>query len=145
MGLDMHLTATRDVYADSELAAQLTPIAEQSGFPGARLCSIEFEVMYWRKANAIHKWFVDNVQEGIDECEKTPVSLDDLRKLKSVIDQVLADQSLAAALLPPQSGFFFGSTEINEWYWRELEETQQRLEQLVQVGPAWEFFYQSSW
>lgn len=27
------------------------------------------EIGYWRKANAIHKWFVDKVQDGIDDCE----------------------------------------------------------------------------
>lgn len=26
------------------------------------------DVGYWRKANAIHKWFVDNVQNGEDDC-----------------------------------------------------------------------------
>ena len=29
---------------------------------------------YWRKANQIHKWFVDNVQGGIDDCRPYPVS-----------------------------------------------------------------------
>lgn len=31
--------------------------------------SISDEVAYWRKANAIHQWFVDNVQDGIDDCD----------------------------------------------------------------------------
>lgn len=30
--------------------------------------SIPDEVGYWRKANAVHKWFVDNVQHGQDDC-----------------------------------------------------------------------------
>ena len=25
---------------------------------------------YWRKANQIHQWFVDNVQEGVDNCSE---------------------------------------------------------------------------
>ena len=24
------------------------------------------QIASWRKANAIHKWFVDNVQDGVD-------------------------------------------------------------------------------
>ena len=28
-------------------------------------------VGYWRKANQIHKWFVDNCQNGRDECQET--------------------------------------------------------------------------
>ena len=26
------------------------------------------EVMYWRKANYIHNWFVENIQNGSDDC-----------------------------------------------------------------------------
>ena len=26
------------------------------------------QIASWRKANAIHKWFVDNVQDGVDDC-----------------------------------------------------------------------------
>ena len=26
------------------------------------------EIGYWRKSNQIHKWFVDNIQEGVDNC-----------------------------------------------------------------------------
>jgi hypothetical protein len=29
---------------------------------------IKEEVGYWRKANHIHKWFVDHIQNGIDDC-----------------------------------------------------------------------------
>ena len=42
----------------------------------------EHEVMYWRKANAIHKWFVDNVQGGEDDCREYPVSNDQLIELR---------------------------------------------------------------
>lgn len=39
------------------------------------------EVMYWRKANAIHKFFVDNVQNGEDDCGYYKVSLDVIKQL----------------------------------------------------------------
>lgn len=31
--------------------------------------SIMEQVGYWRKENSIHKWFVEHVQDGIDDCE----------------------------------------------------------------------------
>lgn len=41
------------------------------------------QVGYWRKANAIHQWFVDHVQDGIDDCdyhhEVTKEILEELR------------------------------------------------------------------
>lgn len=39
------------------------------------------EVGYWRKANAIHKWFVDNVQDGEDDCGSYEVDREQLERL----------------------------------------------------------------
>jgi hypothetical protein len=39
------------------------------------------EVGYWRKANAIHKWFVDNVQNGIDDCCYYEVTKENIQEL----------------------------------------------------------------
>lgn len=33
-----------------------------------RITYIEEEIMVWRKANHIHAWFVDHVQDGRDDC-----------------------------------------------------------------------------
>ena len=49
---------------------------------------IEQEVGYWRKANAIHKWFVDNVQEGNDNCGEYYVSTDKLKELLDTCKKV---------------------------------------------------------
>lgn len=45
-------------------------------------------VAYWRKANAIHKWFVDNCGDGIDECQLMIVDKDDLEKLLNTAQKV---------------------------------------------------------
>lgn len=39
------------------------------------------EVGYWRKANHIHNWFVENVQKGVDDCNMYQVKKQDLEKL----------------------------------------------------------------
>lgn len=39
------------------------------------------EVAYWRKSNMIHKWFVENVQEGDDDCGYYEVSKEKLLEL----------------------------------------------------------------
>ena len=43
--------------------------------------SITEEVGYWRKANAIHRWFVDVVQHGEDDCKLYEVSKEQLEEL----------------------------------------------------------------
>lgn len=49
---------------------------------------VEKEVAYWRKANQIHKWFVDNVQDGNDDCGTYYVSREDLKKLLDICKQI---------------------------------------------------------
>lgn len=46
--------------------------------------SINQNVAYWRKANQIHKWFVDNVQDGNDDCGTYEVSKEKLQLLLSI-------------------------------------------------------------
>ena len=115
------------------------------------------EVMYWRKANAIHKWFVDRVQGGEDDCKEYPVSSTQLIELrdtcKRVLDesklvtgQVVEDVSVAKELLPTQDGFFFGCTDYNEWYLDDVKKTYEGLAALNLEEPyEGEYTYQSSW
>jgi hypothetical protein len=108
---------------------------------------VEAEVAYWRKANAIHNWFVDNVQEGVDECQESYVSRDQLKELLDICKKVLADKTLASELLPPQAGFFFGGTDIDDWYMNDVEFTAGRIAELLtdEKWADWDFYYQASW
>jgi hypothetical protein len=51
------------------------------------------------------------------------------------------------SLLPPQSGFFFGPTDVDEYYWEDIEFTQNLLDRALsdQGLIGCEFYYQSSW
>jgi hypothetical protein len=110
----------------------------------AKISYIIQDVGYWRKANAIHQWFVDNVQHGVDDCKEYDVSVEQLKELLGIVEQVLADHSLAGELLPTQSGFFFGSTEYDEWYFKDLEETRDILTEALK-NESGDYQYQSSW
>ena len=46
--------------------------------------SIIEEVGYWRKANAIHKWFVDNIQDGKNDCDYYEVAPEQLEELLNI-------------------------------------------------------------
>ncbi len=59
-----------------------------------RIASIEEESMYWRKANHIHAWFVDNVQDGNDDCKEYFVACDQLRELFAVCETVIQSSNL---------------------------------------------------
>lgn len=64
------------------------------------------------------------------------------------VGHVLTEESeaLAARLLPTRAGFFFGSTQYNEWYWKSLNEAvrvlKPRLEDMAEDDTV---VYWSSW
>ena len=106
------------------------------------------EVAYWRKANAIHQWFVDNVQDGEDDCRvHRELTKSDLLTLRDLAHEVYANPDLAEDLLPTQSGFFFGNTSYDEWYMENIKNT---IEQIDNILASTDFntealYYVSSW
>lgn len=107
--------------------------------------TVEVSVGYWRKVNAVHQWFVDNCQNGEDDCRQAYVSREALTTLRDLCQQVLNDHSLAEELLPTQAGFFFGSTEYDEYYFGDLADTICIIDDALSCGDEWTFAYQSSW
>lgn len=145
MGLDMYLTAERYIWDDDGKINSIFPELPE----GMRVKEVTAEIMYWRKANAIHKWFVDNVQDGEDECQKSYVSKEELQNLLETCKAVLANPNQAETLLPSQSGFFFGGNEYDGLYFENLKRTVEVLENVVPKLETdlrgWMFYYRSSW
>lgn len=111
-----------------------------------RVCSVVEEVMYWRKFNALHKWFVDNVQEGVDDCKESFVDESDLKMLLETLTYVLENKDSAETILPTAQGFFFGSDDIDEYYWEEVKSTIIQLKDLLEEdNKGASFYYRSSW
>jgi len=108
------------------------------------------ELMYWRKANQIHKWFVDVVQDGKDDCKSYEVPYEDLLALRALCGSVLEAKKLpederedaCMLLLPPQTGFFFGGVTYDEWYFKDVENTYNALKEISKDS---EYVYASSW
>lgn len=107
---------------------------------------VEFEILYWRKANAIHRWFVQNVQGGVDDCRTHYVSREQLMELLEIVLNALASKQ-PETILPTEQGFFFGSNEYDEYYRENLERTAQGLKKLLADTSTqdMELYYSSSW
>lgn len=103
------------------------------------------ELAYWRKANHIHNWFVRNVQDGVDNCGTYYVSKEQLRQLVKACQDVLADRDKAEEILPTCIGFFFGSTEYDEYYFDQCRYTITALSKLTQDNYEVEYYYHASW
>lgn len=148
MGLDMYLNAERYIskYFDAEDEGRAQKIQEM--FPelkNAQVTRVRAEVGYWRKANAIHKWFVDNVQDGNDDCGDYYVPREKLKELLELVEQVLNQKDNASMALPPAAGFFFGSTEIDDYYFEDLKHTANVLKEALAMDDKLTFYYHSSW
>jgi len=147
MGLDMYLNAERYLWGHEEGDKQISEnIGQLIGLPtDGKVKTITVEAGYWRKSNQIHNWFVANVQEGKDECQDSYVSREQLKELREVCQKVLDNNELAEQLLPTASGFFFGGTEYDQWYFDDIEETIKIIDNALLMPDQWDFNYRSSW
>ena len=165
MGLDMYLSARKHInkidwqkldrnsdtkYSDATFqqwndvvnAAGVATLVKDESIYGV---DVSVNVAYWRKVNSVHKWFVDNVQNGVDDCGEYYVSHDQLKELANTC--TLAVTNKDPNLIPPQEGFFFGGTDIDEWYWSDLMDTANQIRTLIDRPDFKDlsFYYQSSW
>jgi hypothetical protein len=147
MGLDMHLH--RRHYPDMNRTKEnAVAIAGILGIEDPKKIGyITEEVMYWRKANHIHKWFVDNIQDGNDDCGQYYVWPEKMRELLVICDRVIDNPELGPELLPTQRGFFFGDTQYDEYYMEDVKNTAEVLRRLIDEGLVGQhdFYYSSSW
>ena len=114
---------------------------------------VEVCVAYWRKANAVHGWFVNQLADGVDECQSIYVSKEDLENLRMSCNNVLKcpvgikQEDVAAQYgLLPTRGFFFGNYEMDEWYIGDLENTIMQIDSVLGTSGEWsDFIYRASW
>lgn len=147
MGLDMYLSIRKEEYVSKytkskNLKLELPKVIKELGpnLPevDAVFRTTDYRVGYWRKANEIHNWFLekcgprDDTGEVIDDCRDIHIDTESLEKLLEDCKQVLNDHSLAPTVLPTQSGFFFGSTEYDEYYFEDLQDTIKILEPVIE-------------
>jgi len=150
MGLDMYLY--RQEYVTSWLDNKETykAIVDTLGIKpcnDAPHINVEICVAYWRKANAIHKWFCD-LDGGKDECQSIYVNRQNLVDLRQTAWHAVNTPDMARVLLPTQSGFFFGSTEYDQWYMQDMHSTIEQLDKILDDTPedSWgNFIYRASW
>jgi hypothetical protein len=81
--------------------------------------TIETEVAYWRKANAIHQWFVDNVQDGEDNCQESDIDIDTLKRLRNTCLEVFKRMKGQVLRVPKKdlvqfSGLYEGKVALKQ-------------------------------
>ena len=106
------------------------------------------KLIYWRKMNAIHNWFVENGRMLTDNgklvkadsnfnCGEIPVDKTMLTDLLYDINTVITNHQSASKVLPTVEGFFFGSTKYDDSYYDELKRTAERINELLHEDLDW--------
>ncbi len=124
------------VKKDNEIDSKIKP---------ERIKYVIEEVGYWIKANHIHNWFVNNVQDGKDDCGLYQVTREMLESLLDTCKKIKDDNGLAEELLPTKSGFFFGGIEYDDGYFANIDHTIKIIEECLSDEDTYEFEYISSW
>ena len=124
------------------------------------------EIGYWRKFNALHAYILELTNSPADtNCEPVDLSqsdvetiLDTLNQVRSILekgvkleedgDWYLFDEDTsdaAAELLPPRSGFFFGSTTIDAYYYYDVCDAISIFENALKLINEGEEIYYDCW
>lgn len=180
MGLDMYLYRSHYVenweHDKEKFEVKVTKDGKPlRGLDESKVKFIKEEVAYWRKANAIHAWFV-GLAGGEDECQVIDVSKDQLKELLAKCHEILDKAKVGPGkvsvgkrlqggefvdieedgltilnpddirdILPPCAGFFFGATDLDDWYLEQFRETIRQVEPLTSDGSDASYEYQASW
>ena len=164
MGLDMYLNRHIYIganYSDINGVKGSIEITKRNGRTGEdeplpihfnKVKYIIEEAGYWRKANQIHQWFVDNIQGGEDNCKEYYVDTEKLEELLNLCKQIMHAYTedtnkgitLAQELLPTQDGFFFGGTNYDEYYFEDIQNTITQLESALKDKRG-DLYYKASW
>ena len=82
---------------------------------------------YFRKVNFIYKYFQYKLED-----EQCFIEKEDLLDIIERCEQVLADDTKAEELLPTQCGFFFGSTDYDDYYFDDVADCKKQMEHLLE-------------
>lgn len=84
------------------------------------------EVAYFRKVNFLIPFF------GYEEnCSNIEIDKYKVEDLIEACNEVLANHDKASFLLPTQEGFFFGSTDYDDWYFDDVQNVKEKFEEIL--------------
>lgn len=84
------------------------------------------EVAYFRKVNFLIPFF------GYEEnCSNIEIDKYQVEDLIEACKEVLANHDKASFLLPTQTGFFFGSTDYDDWYFDDVQNAKEKFEEIL--------------
>jgi hypothetical protein len=150
MGLDMYLEAKLHLPPyNTELAAVRHAIGQAIGYTPPtekpdndatlmEITGVSVRVGYWRKFDPLHRWFVNNVQEGHDDCRPAYVPPDVLAELEDQLDQVSDDPESASEYFVSEDDVPMEEGDVD--YTLKVVVHAKKLQER-----GWDIYYRASW
>ena len=115
--------------SDVELAEKLAPLIREYNKLQDEIIESDprTEIAYFRKVNFLMTYFN---YEG--NCEYKLIGKEEVKELIDRCKKVLDNHELADEMLPTTGGFFFGSTDYNEWYFNDVECVRTTFEDMLE-------------
>jgi hypothetical protein len=84
---------------------------------------------YFRKVNFLFAYFSPKM---VEDCYSS-VTLEDVNDLISKCEKVLSNEVKGEDTLPTQDGFFFGSTDYDDYYYYEVKDCLKQMKKFKQI------------
>lgn len=121
---------------------------------------LDVEIGYWRKFNALHG-YIAAMADNYDSCSEIELSLADLIELRNTcleiqekieqaqtssnIEEQNAIRKEIAVIMPPVTGFFFGSTAIDDDYKLNIDKSILIFDKAIKLTKQGEQIYYYAW
>lgn len=90
------------------------------------------EIAYFRKVNFLVRFMESYYGKEVENCIPFEINKDGIVELKDRCEKVLKDHTLAKELLPTQEGFFFGNTEYNDAYYKDVALVLEKCDEILE-------------
>ena len=87
--------------------------------------------MYYRKVNFLFAYF-ENKGKMVDQYYAF-VDREDIEDIIDKCERIKKDHALAPSLLPTQAGFFFGSTDYDDWYFKDIDDCLKQCKKYLKL------------
>lgn len=130
-----NVKAIMDKYNNDELKSEIVvTVPKKAGYAGDYFNMGKFEkteLAYFRKVNFLLPFFC--YEENCSDIEIDKYQVEDLvNACQTILDTLKTSGTQAATevaneMLPTEGGFFFGSTEYDEWYFKDVEDVLNKF------------------
>lgn len=157
MGLDMYFSARKTEFEhrfdelpnikieyDEDLVDLQAYVTQRKSLS----VTTEYDIGYFRKFNALHNYIVREFTNGEDNCRPVYLSHEDCHKILDTLKSITPEN--AKDIMPTGSGFFFGSTEYDDYYFSDVADAIELFELICNLVDKdekykWSIIYQASW